>query len=425
MKKTFILLFVILNFAQVNAQTKANNLNESEKIYGLSKFWSEVKYNFVYYDKLNFDWDSLYIANIENVKSTKDIVEYFNILRSMCAKLRDGHTNVYFPLDFYNYEFTKTQLQTRLIENKVVITGILNDTLKRQGLEIGMEIVNINGLGVKEFAEKFISPYVCASTKQDFINRTFNYELLRGKIDDPIVLLVKDKKGKLTEITISRKLKRQSPLTPAVDFKILENNIGYLSLNSFEASNFESQFDSVYKNILTTTALIIDIRNNGGGSSEQGYYVLKHLTKNSFFGSGWRTRQYLPSFRAWGHNDSWFSEQPEKIIPIQNTVYDKPIVVLTSERTFSAAEDFCVAFDYMKRGKLIGTATGGSTGQPIVFDLPGGGMFRVCTKNDTYPDGKEFVGIGVQPDIVVEETVKSIIENKDITIEKALEILKQ
>lgn len=59
------------------------------------------------------------------------------------------------------------------------------------------------------------------------------------------------------------------------------------------------------------------------------------------------------------------------------------MIVLTSARTYSAAEDFVVAFDAMKRGTIVGEPTGGSTGQPLLFVLPGGGTGRVCTKRDS------------------------------------------
>jgi len=73
-------------------------------------------------------------------------------------------------------------------------------------------------------------------------------------------------------------------------------------------------------------------------------------------------------------------------------LFRKPVAVLVGPRTFSAAEDFTAAFRNMRRGPIVAEPTGGSTGQPLFFDLPGGGAARVCTKRDTFPDGREFVG---------------------------------
>ena len=60
-----------------------------------------------------------------------------------------------------------------------------------------------------------------------------------------------------------------------------------------------------------------------------------------------------------------------------------------------------------------------------MFSLPGGGLARVCTKKDTYPDGREFVGYGVKPDIEVKLTVADFLQKKDPILEKALEYLKE
>jgi C-terminal processing protease CtpA/Prc len=46
-------------------------------------------------------------------------------------------------------------------------------------------------------------------------------------------------------------------------------------------------------------------------------------------------------------------------------------------------------------------------------------------KKDTYPDGREFVGYGIQPDIKVEPAVKDYLENKDVVFEAALKYFKK
>jgi C-terminal processing protease CtpA/Prc len=94
--------------------------------------------------------------------------------------------------------------------------------------------------------------------------------------------------------------------------------------------------------------------------------------------------------------------------------------VLTSAATYSAAEDFAVAFDVMQRGTLVGEPTGGSTGQPLHIKLPGGGSARICTKQDTYPDGRAFVGVGVQPQHLVKLTVEGVRAGRDEVLEAAL-----
>jgi C-terminal processing protease CtpA/Prc len=198
-------------------------------------------------------------------------------------------------------------------------------------------------------------------------------------------------------------------------------NIGYLTINNFEDNKIINQFDSLYTTeISKTKGLIIDIRYNGGGDGGIGYNILKRLTDKPFYGSGSKVlRHYSRPYSE----PQWESNGVSQWSPNGKIYYDKPVVVLVGPRTFSAAEDFTVAFDYMKRGKLIGLSTGGSTGQPVPFSLPGGGSARVCGKRDTYADGKEFVGIGIKPDIEVKKTIIDLLNGKDAAKEKAIEIL--
>lgn len=102
-----------------------------------------------------------------------------------------------------------------------------------------------------------------------------------------------------------------------------------------------------------------------------------------------------------------------------------PLVVLSSPRTFSAAEDFLVAFKPTKRGLIIGEPSGGSTGQPLVISLPGGGTARICSKHDTFADGTEFIGVGVIPDIAVSPKVTDFTQGKDAVLERAIEEIKK
>jgi len=98
--------------------------------------------------------------------------------------------------------------------------------------------------------------------------------------------------------------------------------------------------------------------------------------------------------------------------------------LLLGPRTFSAGEDFVLSFKLMKRGLLVGEPTGGSTGQPLVFDLPGGGYARICAKRDSYPDGREFVGQGIAPNLRVAPTIGDVRAGRDPVVERAAAALR-
>ena len=128
----------------------------------------------------------------------------------------------------------------------------------------------------------------------------------------------------------------------------------------------------------------------------------------------------MPAYRAWGEEERWYNGKRSTINPRTKTPFLGLIVVLIGPGTVSAAEDFVVALHAGGRAILVGGKTAGTTGQPLFIKLPGGGKGRICAKRDSYPDGREFVGIGVVPDVEVRPSQKSIATGKDLVVEKAL-----
>lgn len=315
-------------------------------------------------------------------------------------------------------------LETDKIEGRVFITDVLNDTLAHQGVERGMEITKINGMDVIQYAETNIAPYESASSAIGLEKMVYTHALLMGPLDQPVHLTLKNKKGQVKEVSFSRRLERRKE--PVVQFSVIGKNIGYLKIDGFDSRDFTKRFDSLYPAILKTNALIIDLRENGGGDGAQGRYIMKHIMKTPFKEAASSGIQYNPLLKSWGMTETPFLQFPaSEYKPFTDrTIFEKPVVLLIGKGSYSAAEDFAMSFDYAKRGALIGETTGGSTGQPMFFDLPGGGMFRVCVKRDTYPDGKPFVGVGIQPTIPVPQTVQSFLRGEDAALLKALDVLK-
>lgn len=402
------------------------NINEDEKVAGLSLLWSAAKYNFANFDLVpELNWDSLYVAYLPKVQKTTSTSEYYKVLMELCARLKDGHTNVYPPKEIMDDMFTRPPLRTALIEDKVIITDVWSPSLANQGLKPGLEITHINKIPVRQYAEKNVMPYQSSSTIQDLQVRTYNYMLLAGPKSEDMELTLVDGTGKTYNKRISRSgYNDVTGIPQSLEFRTLRGNVGYMALNSFSDDKVPAMFDSVYSSLEKTEALILDLRRNGGGADGIALYILGCFTDKKMKTSRWRSPQYVPSLRVWGRNKDWYTEESEDYAADGKRYYNKPVILLIGARTFSAAEDFTVVFDYMKRGTIMGEATGGSTGQPIMFKLPGGGLTRICTKRDTYPDGKEFVGTGIKPGITVHPTVSDLRQGRDTVLEAALERLK-
>jgi C-terminal processing protease CtpA/Prc len=403
-------------------------LTEEEKVAGLSKFWSEARFNFPFFVRVpDVDWDRLYMEYLPQVRAAQTTADYYRVMMRFAASLRDGHTNVYPPKELNDTFNGNVALGTQLVHDMVLVTGIYDPALAAQGIRVGAEILSIDGQPVREYAESAVAPYVSSSTPQDRNNRIYGYMLLRGPKDVPVRLTLQDESAKTLSVSVHRYCEPSSKCTwpgnERAQFKMLPGNVAYLAVNEFEDDLGAKTMRDNFATIAQATALIVDVRKNGGGSTNNGYEILSMLTDKPFQSSSQKMLDYKPSYRAWGGVPGWWRLPPREVGPDSVYLFSKRVVVLTSAKTFSAGEDFVVAFDAMHRGTLVGETTGGSTGQPLTFKLPGGGAARICTKADAYPDGRAFEGIGIPPQVQVSPSVSDVRQGIDAALNRAIEIL--
>ncbi|MBC5775559.1 peptidase S41 [Pontibacter sp. KCTC 32443] len=454
MKKILVPFLLLLTFV-AKAQLP-NTLSVADKVYGLSKFWQEVNYNFVYLDKVDrTKWDNAYREAITKVQQTPNDYEYYRELQKFCALLNDGHTNVYFPqrIDTMQYTnmFGKYRIFLTNIDNKAIITR--TNLSAKQEVPVGSEIIEVNGQSTADYLKQHVLPYISSSTDYVLMDWAIA-NMLKGLKGETYNITYRTPKGKVKTLSLTHAKTTEKEVYPAMEkrelleLKWYPNQTAYLALNGFHDPKINELFMQVLPELRKAKALIVDLRGNGGGSTSIGVEILNYLSPDTLlYGSKNSTRQHLASFKAWGKfteakdtvNNEWATRSllayQDKLMhtfdykPAQNKVKQSekvivPTAILIGHRTASAAEDFLIYADNQQHMTKIGENSFGSTGQPFMFELPGGGMARICTKKDTYPDGREFVGYGVKPDIEVKMTLQDYIQKKDPVLERALKHLK-
>jgi C-terminal processing protease CtpA/Prc len=70
----------------------------------------------------------------------------------------------------------------------------------------------------------------------------------------------------------------------------------------------------------------------------------------------------------------------------------------------------------------VGETTEGSSGLPYVYDFHNGMLLKISVMRQYFPDGSEFEGVGIKPDIEVQPTIEDLKNAKDPVLEKALEL---
>lgn len=452
-----LLLFTSPLFAQA-----PNSLSRGERLYGVSRFWQEVNYNFVFLDKVDRQqWDSLYKETLLRCQETASDYEYYLLLQKLCASLKDGHTNVYFPNEvaknLYITSFGPYRFFISYFDQKYIITRV--NASKKEEVPVGSEIVEVNGLPAATYANRYVKPYIASSTDYVLENQAA-YELLKGYLGSKYTLKIKSPAGEYKTLKLEHQPTEEKEVYPPfenralLDHRIMDNGTHYLALNSFEDEKIDSLFQDILPKLYAAKGLIIDLRYNGGGSTNIGFDILQYFTNaKSLAGSKSLTREHQAAYKAWGAfltpadtmaaKPEWDSSKEEMVksylmandkafytFPYSTTkvrTKDKklvvPTVVLMGNNTASAAEDFLIYADALPHFTFMGDKSFGSTGQPYLFNLPGGGRARVCTKKDVYPDGREFVGYGIAPDIYVKPTLEEYLSNKDVVLDKAMDFL--
>lgn len=238
--------------------------------------------------------------------------------------------------------------------------------------------------------------------------------VLNGPPGREFRLQVKDQAGKEREVTIrpisytdARRLLYQKWLKDnrAMVEKRSDGKLGYLHISAMDMPSFRKFEEELYAAGAGKEGLVIDVRENGGGSTAD--HLLTALTQ---------PRHAIAVPRGGGAG-----------YPQDRTVYatwDKPIVVLCNQNSFSNAEIFSHAVKTLKRGKVIGVQTAGgviSTGGTSIMDV---GFLRLPFRGWYVIDsGEDMERHGAMPDVVVWPAPGDATKGKDAQIAKAVEVL--
>jgi C-terminal processing protease CtpA/Prc len=177
------------------------------------------------------------------------------------------------------------------------------------------------------------------------------------------------------------------------EVKILSDGVGYLKLNGFSGSKNAGEAAASAMNFLSRSeALIIDLRQNGGGSPDMIQILSSYLFDQGLV--------HLNDFYYRPTNEI----QQRWTLPYVpgKTMSETDVYILTSGRTFSAAEEFTYNLKNLKRATIIGETTGGGA-------HPGGFMAASDEFGIFVPNGRainpitktNWEGTGVTPHIEI------------------------
>jgi C-terminal processing protease CtpA/Prc len=202
-----------------------------------------------------------------------------------------------------------------------------------------------------------------------------------------------------------------------IRYKILDDNIAYLRYADFSTAIGETNLDYIVEKMGICAGMIIDVRENGGGLlSNSEKIASRFINEKTLIG-------YMQHKTGKGHND--FSKpNPVYLEPSTRLRFQKPVIVLTNRRCFSATNDFVNAMSYCPNVTIIGDRTGGGSGLPFTSELPNGWSvrFSACPMFNAEMQHLEF---GIEPDIHVDLLNEDVQNGLDTLVETARLLIKE
>jgi len=226
-------------------------------------------------------------------------------------------------------------------------------------------------------------------------------------------------------IPIDRKNDKKASPPPAITEGrwLVEKSVAYIKVPTFHGIQTQAQALDFLQQFHDAKAVILDVRGNPGAglptalqrSLMAGPY--QSWTESSSEHGGALLRNYATAYP--GHSTVTFSDT---IISPRDNVYAGRLILLTDRVCSCACEDFVMPFKYSKRATLVGETTAGTFSLTRHLDFENGMILNIAAVHHTFPDGAQFEGVGIAPDVPVEITPDDLRAGRDLVLQKALAI---
>ena len=250
-----------------------------------------------------------------------------------------------------------------------VISPIDNTPASKAGLKAGDYIVKINSVQVQ------------GKTLMEAV------DLMRGPVGSSIEITVRRRGVKKA---LNFNITREIIQVQSVKSKLIDNNVGYIRLTSFNENSSEQikkKVNKLNKN-KDLKGYILDLRNNPGGLLSQAIKISDFFLENGEIVS--------TKSRKVSENRKWFAKKGD-------LTNGKVLIVLINYGSASASEIVAGALKDHKRAIILGENSYGKGSVQSIIPLKNKGAIRLTIAKYYLPSGKSISEVGVTPDIEVIE----------------------
>ena len=267
-------------------------------------------------------------------------------------------------------EFGGLGIEVSMEAGVVKVISPIDDTpASKAGIKAGDYIVKIDNIQVQG---KSLSEAV---------------DIMRGPVGSAIELTVR-RRGVKKALTFN--ITREIIEVQSVKSELLDNNIGYIRLTSFNDNSSEQIKKKIkkLKENKNLNAFILDLRNNPGGLLSQAIKISDFFLENGEIVS--------TKSRKKSENRKWFARKGD-------ITDGKTLLVLINYGSASASEIVAGALKDHKRAIILGENSYGKGSVQSIIPLKNKGAIRLTVAKYYLPSGKSISEVGVRPDIEVNE----------------------
>lgn len=398
--------------ASANSPARSSLISTATRAGRLAVFddaWSTI--NERYYDRRfrGLDWDAQRIAFRDLAAEADSGDELYVVLRRMVNALNDPHTRIFSPeekSDWWHPRFVSIGLGMKEIDGLATVVKVEPDSgPARAGMRPGDLIDSVDGQPVVSIVNRRLT-----SATPTAVERARAFAgIFEGPAGTSLELKWKDKQGHERQARFDRYW-QQRELALTVN---RESGNVVIGIDGFTKPIALSFTHAVKEKLKHANGVIIDLRNNGGGDAEAMAEIA-----SSFLGAGVGLGEFTDrSGTSFSVSTSFLSAEL--------FAFQVPVIVLTSERTSSAAEILTAALRKGDRATVVGTRTCGCVlAIRSRHNLPDGGVLDVSELDFKTPAGERLEGNGIQPDQTVMVHRKDLYANRDGVLEQALSQLR-
>ncbi|MCB9138908.1 MAG: PDZ domain-containing protein [Caldilineaceae bacterium] len=388
------------------------------------------------------DWEALrseLLPRFEEAEANNDLTAYRRALRDFAWSIPDGHVSgPNIMEDFQSATAAGLGLAIRDVDDGRVIANFIlpNGPAAEQGIELGAEIIAINGMPIDEAVDSAVAYSGPFST--DHVRRLQQLRYaIRFPLDSTVEITYKNP-GEDDAVTATLAAVPEtesfsfssfySGLTgfeQPVEYSLLDNaGLGYAKIYSFSDNDLLSI--QLWERMIRTLnqagvpGLIIDMRQNGGGSGFLADQMAAYFFDEPLeLGNNGRYDKSLGEF--------FFDERTVDrfYLPAEDLRYRGKVAVLVGPNCNSACEFFAYDMSLNDRAAIVGQyPTGGLGGSIDQVLMPGGEYFTFTAGRAVDMNGDIHIeGVGVQPTVQVPVTEETLFSEGDPILDAAIDYL--